>query len=94
MQQAELGDEVRSVVTGFRGIVVAKTEYLSGCERVAVESKPEKDHESPALEWIDLQEVEVRTRGAIDVDALRGVSVPQGATARIGPGGRANPPIR
>ena len=33
----ELGDLCRDMVTGFRGIVVAKTTWLNGCSRFTVQ---------------------------------------------------------
>ena len=38
-----LGDEVKDTITGFKGIVVSKTEYLYGCIRVCVQPKISKD---------------------------------------------------
>ena len=35
----KLGQEVKDRVTGFKGIVVSKTTYLQGCDRVAVQPK-------------------------------------------------------
>ena len=32
-----LGDEVKDTITGFKGIVVARTEWLNGCARVTVQ---------------------------------------------------------
>lgn len=37
---AELGDKVRDMVTGFEGMMVARTIWLHGCDRITVE--PEK----------------------------------------------------
>lgn len=42
-----LGDEVQDTVTGFKGIVVAKTDYIHGCTRVAVQPKVGKDGKVP-----------------------------------------------
>ena len=38
-----LGDEVRDSISGFRGIAIAKHEYLHGCTRVSVAPKMGKD---------------------------------------------------
>jgi hypothetical protein len=42
-----LGDEVKDNVTGFKGIVVAKTNYIHGCTRVQVQPKVGKDGKVP-----------------------------------------------
>ena len=40
MTKINLGDRVKDTVTGFTGIAVARTQWLNGCDRVAVQ--PEK----------------------------------------------------
>lgn len=35
----ELGDEVRDLVTGFKGIAVGRTTWLYGCDRISVQPK-------------------------------------------------------
>lgn len=35
---ADLGDKVKDVITGFTGIVIAKTKYINGCSRCGVQS--------------------------------------------------------
>lgn len=42
-----LGDEVKDSVTGFKGIVVARTDYIHGCTRVSVQPKVGKDGKVP-----------------------------------------------
>ncbi len=42
-KKIELGDRVKDVVTGFRGIVIAVTEWLQGCTTVTVRSEELKD---------------------------------------------------
>ena len=38
-----LGDEVIDTVSGFKGIVVSRTEFLHGCYRIGVQPKMKKD---------------------------------------------------
>lgn len=48
----KLGDEVKDTITGFRGIVTAKVEYLSGHTEWQVTPKNCKDDGSPmAPDW-------------------------------------------
>lgn len=35
----ENGDEVKDTITGFAGVVVARTEWLNGCIRYVVQSR-------------------------------------------------------
>ena len=39
----ELGDEVWDSISGFRGIVISRTEYLHGCVRMQVQPNKVKD---------------------------------------------------
>lgn len=54
----EIGSKVRDVVTGFQGVVLARTTWLYGCKRVLVasmslhEGKPQEDV------WLDVQRIE------------------------------------
>lgn len=36
-ERLELGDRAKHIVTGFEGIVVAKVDYLQGCQQVALQ---------------------------------------------------------
>lgn len=42
-----LGDEVKDTITGFKGIVVARTEWLNGCARVTVQPQKLKSDGTP-----------------------------------------------
>lgn len=39
----ELGDEVCDSITGFKGVAVAITEWLNGCQRIMIQPKELKD---------------------------------------------------
>lgn len=41
----KLGQEVRDRVTGFKGIVTVKLEFINGCRRVEVQPKVDKKGE-------------------------------------------------
>lgn len=43
MGKVELGHEYKDRVTGFKGIAVAKTKHLNGCDRVAIQAKVNKE---------------------------------------------------
>jgi len=38
--RVKLGDLAKDSITGFKGVAIARTEYLNGCERIALQ--PEK----------------------------------------------------
>ena len=42
-----LGDEVKDTVTGLKGIAVARTQWLHGCDRIGVQPKARKDGTIP-----------------------------------------------
>jgi len=49
----EVGDRVKDKLTGFTGIVIAKTEWLNGCSRMGVQSEKLKDGKTMDAEWFD-----------------------------------------
>jgi len=55
----ELGDEVIDKITGFKGIVVAKTEYINGCIQYEVQPKIDKDGKIPESTNIDKETIEL-----------------------------------
>jgi hypothetical protein len=56
---AQLGDRVKDRVTGFTGIVIARSEYLHGCRRVGVQSEKLEDGKPKDPQWFDEPQVEV-----------------------------------
>lgn len=48
MNEAKLGDRVRDTITGYEGIVVATTQWLTGCARLYVQ--PETLHDGKVRE--------------------------------------------
>lgn len=54
-----LGDTVRDMVTGFRGMAAAYTRWLHGCERIVIEPPMGKDGKLGEAESFDIQRVEV-----------------------------------
>jgi hypothetical protein len=51
----ELGTRVKDSITGFSGVATARTEYLYGCVRVAVEPTELKDGKPIESVWFDEQ---------------------------------------
>jgi hypothetical protein len=57
--EIELGDEVKHKYTGARGIAVSRTNYLSGCDRIAIQAKVKKDGTLPDTLSFDEPEIEI-----------------------------------
>jgi len=59
MSNIQLGDKVRCLNTGFKGVVVAKTEFLNGCVQFTIAPKVGKDGKYPEEVCIDEGSLEV-----------------------------------
>jgi hypothetical protein len=56
----ELGVTVRDRITGFEGVVMGRTEYITGCTHIGVQSKKlSKEGKMQDWEWIDETRCEV-----------------------------------
>ena len=53
--EVELGREVESLVTGFRGILMGYVVYLSGCNQCLVMPKVSESGDNRESIWIDIQ---------------------------------------
>ena len=69
------GDRVKDRVLGFAGIVMAKTVFLNGCARCAVQPPVGKDGTMPKECWFDEPQLKVTKRNG----------VPRGKTDTGGP---------
>ena len=54
----DLGQRVRSIVTGFAGIVISRCEYLTGCVQYGVKPPVDKDSNDVAVLYHDEGELE------------------------------------
>lgn len=60
----KLGQEVKDIVSGFRGIAVCRSEFLNGCIRYTVQAKvTKKDGSMPDERWFDEKQLEVSGKG-------------------------------
>lgn len=55
----ELGDEVKDMVSGFKGIAVAKHSYLEGCNRISVQPRIDKDGKLPESQSFDEPQLQI-----------------------------------
>lgn len=68
MKKINLGDKVKDPVTGFTGIVVARTEWLYGCTRINVQPAVDKDGKMVEINSFDEPQLIVLKEGAIKVE--------------------------
>ena len=55
----DLGSEVRSNISGFKGMVTSRSEHLNGCNRYWVAPKVDKNGELKEGYWFDEAELDV-----------------------------------
>jgi hypothetical protein len=53
MNKFELGVTVEDIVTGYRGVIVARVEYLTGCTQYGIVGKVGADGKVPGAEYFD-----------------------------------------
>lgn len=49
----KLGQMVRDTVTGFEGICITRTDYISGCTRIGLQPKVDKEGKIPEAQHFD-----------------------------------------
>jgi hypothetical protein len=55
----ELGDVAKDTITGFTGVVIAKTKWLHGCERVTLQPEKLQDGKPVDQQTFDVPQVVV-----------------------------------
>ena len=63
-----LGLEVKDKITGFTGIVTARINYLTGCDRYAVTPPVDKDGKVRDGEWFDEGRLMILSQGISEED--------------------------
>ena len=91
----ELACEVKDIITGFKGFVVARYEFLNGCIRYEVQPKIKKDGTLPKSETIDELQLEIIGKAKIlSKPTPKPRSREKGGPAPYLPSKRPNPQIR
>lgn len=49
----ELNEELQDVITGFKGIVMVRSEYSTGCRHYGIQAPMNKEGILPSWEYID-----------------------------------------
>lgn len=63
----QLGDKAKDRISGFEGICVSRTDYISGCTRVALQAGLDKDGKLIELQYFDEPMCDVSLAGAVTV---------------------------
>lgn len=61
----QLGSEVQSNISGFKGIVTSRSEHINGCNRYWVQPRVGKDGKIPDGVWHDEGELMVRKESTL-----------------------------
>ena len=81
---AELGRTYRAIVTGFEGVCIAKVTFLTGCDRVGLQSR-ELDNGKP-IEVVYFDEPEIEAVLGQAVVSYNTEPIEEAKTRRGGPG--------
>jgi hypothetical protein len=46
-------DEVRDIITGFRGVIIGRCDYITGCNQYLVQPGLDKDAKFVESRWVD-----------------------------------------
>lgn len=63
MFKHELGKEAKDKITGIKGIIVGRCEYLFGCNQYGIAGKVNKEGKRPDTEWFDEGRIELIGNG-------------------------------
>lgn len=69
--QMSLGAHVEEKVTGFRGVVMGRVEYLTGCAQVLVQPKAKEDGSWVEPRWFDETRVDPTGEPAIEISGAQ-----------------------
>lgn len=65
--EIKLGQEVQDRVTGYKGIAIARSHYLQGCDRILVQPKMAKDGTIPEATGFDEPDLNVISDGVFPI---------------------------
>lgn len=61
--QPTLGDLAKDTITGFCGVVIARTEWLTGCDRLTLQPRELKDGKPIDSVSFDITQLKIVKRG-------------------------------
>lgn len=59
----ELGVEAKDKITGFKGIITGRCQYLFGCDQYLITPKVDKTGSKPEGHWMDEGRIEIIGEG-------------------------------
>lgn len=62
-----LGDKVRHKITGFEGVIVTHATHLTGCDRMWVEPRTDRDGKLVNGAWFDIDMLEIIEANVVEV---------------------------
>lgn len=68
--KVELGCKVEDIVTGFKGVAIGITEYLTGCDVVGVKPYKLKDGLPQDACWIDRNQLRVIAEPTVEISSM------------------------
>jgi hypothetical protein len=63
----EFGSEVKDKISGFRGIVTGKCNYITGCEQYLVQPKGKISDKKPDAIWFDVDRLLILKTKVINI---------------------------
>lgn len=91
LSEITLGAKYKDVITGFEGICIAKSEHLTGCDRVHLEPSVNDNKFNGGI-WVDITCLEFVDDG---VSKTYGKELAEAkADQSVKPGGPATPAVR
>jgi len=73
----QLGDKAKHAITGFTGVVVCISNWISGCQRITIQSQELRDGKPVDNQSFDAEEIEVIQPDAIPVCKPSGGPCPE-----------------
>lgn len=73
----ELGDTAKDIITGYKGVVVSRTDWLWACTRFGIQSKKLKDGQPTDAQWFDEHQLEIVEKGTVDVSMFKNKTNPK-----------------
>ena len=90
MFKFELGEVLKDVVTGYTGVCMGRTEYLTGCSHYGLLSQKLKDDGTPRdYEWFDEQRLCI-TGKVVKINRI--IITEMGSKTKYGSGPEPNAP--
>lgn len=75
----QLGKEATDIVSGFKGIITGRAEYIAGCRQYVLTPKAKEDGTGSEGRWIDEERLKITGEGVSLTPTPTGGPAPGGA---------------